>query len=63
MVLSLLMVMNRMTDLQEEVDYVSQHDMAVNDLAIYFKKHTGNGNRHERVCNRGNMKSISIPII
>ena len=29
LVLSLLMVMNRMTDLQEEVDYVSQHDIEV----------------------------------
>ena len=38
MVLSLLMVMNRMTDLQEEVDYVSQHDMEVNDLANKIQK-------------------------
>ena len=38
MVLSLLMVMNRMTDLQEEVDYVSQHDIEVNDLANKIQK-------------------------
>ena len=38
MVLSLLMVMNRMTDLQEEVDYVSQHDIEVTDLANKIQK-------------------------
>ena len=32
------MVMNRMTDLQEEVDYVSQHDIEVTDLANKIQK-------------------------
>ena len=38
MVLSLLLVMNRMTDLQNEVDYVAQHDIEVNDLANKIQK-------------------------
>src|SRR4051812_17583345 len=38
LVLSLLMVMNRMIDLQNEVDYVSQHDIEVNDLANKIQK-------------------------
>src|SRR4051794_34291391 len=38
LVLSLLMVMNRMTDLQNEVDYVSQHDIEVTDLANKIQK-------------------------
>ena len=38
LVLSLLMVMNRMTDLQDEVDYVSQHDIEVTDLANKIQK-------------------------
>ena len=38
LVLSLLMVMNRMIDLQNEVDYVSQHDIEVTDLANKIQK-------------------------
>src|SRR3954447_9075864 len=38
LVVSLLMVMNRMTDLQNEIDYVAQHDIEVNDLANQIQK-------------------------
>lgn len=38
LVLSLLIVMNRMSALQEEVDFISQHDMEVNNLANQIQK-------------------------
>ncbi|MFZ7943207.1 CHASE3 domain-containing protein [Neobacillus sp. 19] len=38
LVVSLLIVMNRMTALQNEVDFVSQHDIEVHDLANLIQK-------------------------
>ncbi|WP_223594826.1 CHASE3 domain-containing protein [Neobacillus bataviensis] len=38
LVLALLMVMNRMTALQNEVDFISQHDIEVHDLANQIQK-------------------------
>ncbi|MEH7413781.1 CHASE3 domain-containing protein [Neobacillus drentensis] len=38
LVLSLLTVINRMTDLQNEVDFVSDHDIEVHDLANQIQK-------------------------
>ncbi len=38
LVLALLIVMNRMTALQKEVDFVSQHDLEVHDLANQIQK-------------------------
>ena len=38
LVLSLLIVINRMTVLQDEVDFVSQHDIEVTDLANQIQK-------------------------
>ncbi|WP_462410263.1 CHASE3 domain-containing protein [Neobacillus sp. Marseille-QA0830] len=38
LVLSLLIVIGRMTALQNEVDYVAEHDMAVHDLANQIQK-------------------------
>ncbi|AZU64547.1 CHASE3 domain-containing protein [Neobacillus mesonae] len=38
LVLSLLIVMNRMTALQKEVEFVSQHDVEVHDLANQIQK-------------------------
>src|SRR3954469_1210214 len=38
LVVSLLIVMNRMSDMQKEVDYVTQHDMEVHNLANQIQK-------------------------
>ncbi|ULT56865.1 ATP-binding protein [Neobacillus drentensis] len=38
LVLSLLTVINRMTDLQKEVDYVAKHDIEIHDLANQIQK-------------------------
>ena len=38
LVLSLLTVMNRMTDLQNEVDFVVEHDIEIHDLANQIQK-------------------------
>ena len=38
LVVSLLIVMNRMSDLQEEVDFVSQHDIEVHNLVNQIQK-------------------------
>ena len=38
LVVSLLIVMNRMSALQEEVDFVSQHDIEVHNLANQIHK-------------------------
>lgn len=38
LVLSLVIMMNRMTDLQNEIDYVSQHDIEVHDLVNHIQK-------------------------
>jgi two-component system, chemotaxis family, sensor kinase CheA len=38
LVVSLLIVMNRMSALQEEVDFISQHDMEVHNLANQIQK-------------------------
>ncbi|KLT15498.1 histidine kinase [Neobacillus vireti] len=38
LVLSLLIVINRMTVLQKEIDYVSEHDIEVHDLANQIQK-------------------------
>src|SRR3954471_16328391 len=38
LVLSLLTVIKRMTDLQTEINYVSEHDMEIHDLANQIQK-------------------------
>ncbi|PLS07981.1 CHASE3 domain-containing protein [Neobacillus cucumis] len=38
LVLSLLTVINRMTDLQQEIDYVAKHDIEIHDLANQIQK-------------------------
>lgn len=38
LVLSLLTVINRMTDLQDEIDFVAEHDIEIHDLANQIQK-------------------------
>jgi len=38
LVLSLLTVINRMTDLQDEIDFVAEHDIEIHDLANLIQK-------------------------
>src|SRR4051794_35613598 len=38
LVISLLIVINRMTDLQHEVDFISEHDIEVHDVANQIQK-------------------------